>query len=160
MIDTRHRLAPCERARSWAALAPDAELSELEQRLLDVHVARCGGCRRFSTQVAVLAAELRAAALQRPPHPVAVRAWRRRPANARARMVGAAAAVAVIALGMPARAPLSGGEQSALQLPRALDRSASDEAEHQALRNFRRQALVAALQTRDRPGRHFGDQPA
>lgn len=159
MIGTRQPLRLCERARSWAALAPDAELSELEQRLLDVHLARCGPCRRFSAQVAAVAAELRTAALQRPPHPVAVRAWRRRPANARARMVGAAAAVAVIALGMPARAPLS-GEQSAFQLPRALDRSVSDEAEHQALRNFRRQALVAALQARDRPGRHFGNQPA
>ena len=38
----------CDRARAWAALAPDGELSELERKLLDAHVVRCGACSRFA----------------------------------------------------------------------------------------------------------------
>ncbi len=108
----------CERARTWAALAPDGELSELERKLLDAHVQRCAACAHFALDVAAVAAELRAAALQPLPRPLSVPIWRRRPVYARVRAVGAAAAVAVMALGIAARAPLSTGEADSLQLPR------------------------------------------
>ncbi len=39
------RQAACERARAWAALLPDNELSLFERRLLDAHCARCADCR-------------------------------------------------------------------------------------------------------------------
>ena len=150
----------CERARSWAALAPDDELSELEQKLLDAHLARCGACSRFSMQVAAVATELRAAALQPLPRPVSIPTWRRRPVYARVRTVGAAAAVAVMALGIASRAPLSTGDPQSLQLPRVVDFSGGDAAEQQALRNILREAIVQETAARNRPARHFGNQPA
>jgi len=106
----------CDRARAWAALAPDGELSELERKLLGSHLDRCDACAVFAVRVAAVAAELRAASLQPLPRPVSVRVWRRRPVYARVSAIGAAAAVAVMALGVSARAPLSTGESD--KLPR------------------------------------------
>jgi ferric-dicitrate binding protein FerR (iron transport regulator) len=108
----------CERARTWAALAPDGELSELERKLLDAHVQRCSACAHFALEVAAVTAELRAAALQPLPRPVSVPLWRRRPVYARFRAVGAAAAVAAMALGVASRAPLSPSDRDSLELPR------------------------------------------
>lgn len=107
----------CERARTWAALAPDGELSELERKLLDAHVQRCAACAYFAVEVAAVASELRAAALQPLPRPLVVPVWRRRPVYASVRAVGAAAAVAVMALGIASRAPLSADRES-FDLPR------------------------------------------
>jgi hypothetical protein len=108
----------CERARSWAALAPDGELSELERKLLDSHLQRCAACGHFAVRVAAVAAELRAAALQPLPRPVSVPIWRRRPVYVRVRAVGAAAAVALMALGVASRAPLEPTERESFDLPR------------------------------------------
>ena len=108
----------CERARTWAALAPDGELSELERKLLDAHVQRCAACAYFAVEVAAVASELRAAALQPLPRPLVVPIWRRRPVYARVRAVGAAAAVAVMALGVASRAPLSASDRESFDLPR------------------------------------------
>ncbi len=149
----------CDRARAWAALAPDGELSELERKLLDAHVVRCGACSRFAVHVAALTGELRAAALQPLPRPVSIPAWRRRHVYARARLVGAAAAVAVMALGIAARAPLSAGDRQSFDFKPVVDFSGGDRAEHQALRDARREAMVAAIEARNRPARHFGTQP-
>jgi anti-sigma factor RsiW len=150
----------CERARSWAALSPDGELSELEQKLLDAHLARCSACSRFSVQVAAVAAELRAASLQPLPQPVSIHTWRRRPVYARMSTVGAAAAVALMALGIASRAPLATSDQKSLQIPRVVDFSGGDEEEQQALRDIRRAAIVEATAVRNRPARYFGNQPA
>ena len=108
----------CERARTWAALAPDGELSELERKLLDAHVQRCAACAYFAVEVAAVASELRAAALQPLPRPLVVPIWRRRPVYTRVRAVGAAAAVAVMALGVASRAPLSASDRESFDLPR------------------------------------------
>jgi len=106
----------CDRARAWAALEPDGELSELERKLLGSHLDRCDSCADFAVRVAAVAAVLRAASLQLLPRPVSVPVWRRRPVYARVSAIGAAAAVAVMALGVSARAPLSTGERD--RLPR------------------------------------------
>ena len=151
---------PCERACTWAALAPDNELSELERRLLAAHVSRCGPCSRFAAQVAAVAAALRAAAPQKLRRPVSIPAWRRRTVQARLRAAGAVAAVAVMALGIASRAPLPTGETQTFRPTPVLDFSGGDQAEHQALRDARREAIVAALEARNRPARHFGNQPA
>ncbi len=108
----------CERARTWAALAPDGELSELERKLLDAHLQRCAACGHFAVEVAAVAAELRAAELQPLQRPLVVPVWRRRPVYARVRAVGAAAAVAVMALGVASRAPLSASDGDSFDLPR------------------------------------------
>ncbi len=108
----------CERARTWAALAPDGELSELERKLLAAHIQRCAACAHFAVEVAAVASELRAAALRPLPRPLVVPVWRRRPVYARFRAVGAAAAVAVMALGIASRGPLTTSDQGTFDLPR------------------------------------------
>jgi predicted anti-sigma-YlaC factor YlaD len=50
----RKRGVVCERARVWASLAPDGELSSFELRLLAAHVARCDHCRAFAGEVNAL----------------------------------------------------------------------------------------------------------
>jgi anti-sigma factor RsiW len=117
----------CDRARAWAALAPDGELSELERKLLSSHLDRCHACAVFSVRVAAVAAELRAASLQPLPRPVSVPVWRRRPVYSRLSAVGAAAAVAVMALGVSARAPISPGESD--KLPRVTNFASNAERE-------------------------------
>jgi predicted anti-sigma-YlaC factor YlaD len=107
-----HPAAICERARTWAALAPDGELSELERKLLDAHLQRCSPCAHFALDVAAIAAELRAAAPQPLPRPLSVPVWRRRPVYARVRAVGAAAAVAAMALGIASRGPITPSDES------------------------------------------------
>lgn len=107
----------CDRARAWAALAPDGELSEFDQKLLDSHLDHCDACADFAVQVAAVAAGLRAASLEPLSHPISVPGWRRRSVYARARAVGAVAAVALMALGVASHAPLSPGEGDSVDLP-------------------------------------------
>jgi predicted anti-sigma-YlaC factor YlaD len=56
----------CERARSWASLRVDGELSELESALLDAHLGRCEPCRAFARGAEGVAAALASARLERP----------------------------------------------------------------------------------------------
>jgi hypothetical protein len=53
----------CARARFWASLRVDDELSELEGALLDAHLARCADCRAFQATAAGSAGLLRYAPL-------------------------------------------------------------------------------------------------
>lgn len=98
----------CERARRWAALAPDDELSELERRALLSHLRSCAPCAGFARGVGHVSALLRAEELERPSLPTLVPhvVRRRQVLAARARPVAAAAAVALMALGVASRAPL------------------------------------------------------
>lgn len=152
----------CERARSWAALAPDNELSELERKLLDAHLARCGGCSSFAERVAAVAEALRREALQQPSYPVAVPSWRRRTVYARVRTIGAAAAVAAMALGVAARAPLpSDNHQDGFQVPRVVLSGFDERREQDEMRDLRRnQILISSGAVAPTALRHFGDQPA
>jgi predicted anti-sigma-YlaC factor YlaD len=140
----------CERARTWAALAPDGELSELERKLLDAHLQRCAACGLFAVQVARTASELRAAALEPLPAPVRIPVWRRRPVYARVRTVGAAAAVAAMALGIAARAPLDTSDSESLELPRVTN-FANSAPEHEVELITRRVENLKAAPTRFRP---------
>ena len=150
----------CERARSWAALAPDGELSELERKLLGSHLARCQACSRFALEVAAVAADLRASVPEPLLRPVSIPIWHRRPVYARFRGVAAAAAVAVMALGIASRAPLATSDRESLHLPRVVDFSGGDQAEIQRLEAAQRLAAVRPVSLRSRPARHFGNQPA
>lgn len=147
----------CERARAWAALAPDGELSELERKLLDSHLARCGACSAFADEVATLAGELRSAVLEPLPMPISLPVRHRRRAYSGVHAVGAAAAVAVMALGIASRSPLSTGERESIQLPRVVDFSGGDQAEIRKLLSQRSEVLATARAARNRPARHFGN---
>jgi predicted anti-sigma-YlaC factor YlaD len=89
----------CERARMWASLQLDGELSELERALLDAHLARCEACSVYVREVGAATEGLRAAELERPAHPITLPARRRlvRPVH-----VSAAAALVAAAIGFGA----------------------------------------------------------
>jgi predicted anti-sigma-YlaC factor YlaD len=61
------RLHPrsCERAREWASLRLDAELSEFEQALLDAHLERCPPCAEYAGNVTTATKALRSAEASR-----------------------------------------------------------------------------------------------
>jgi hypothetical protein len=153
------RESRCERARAWAALAPDGELALLERRLLDAHLANCAACRRFATLAAKIAAELRAAAAERPSRRVVLPAAPvRRSVYVRLRHAGSIAAVAAMALGIAAQAPLP-DDSDRPAAPRGPPPAEVDDAEQHTLRLLRREALLAARTHPDRPALAFGNQP-
>jgi anti-sigma factor RsiW len=88
----------CERVRAQVSLRVDDELSQLESRMVDAHLARCETCREFEASVLRLTERLRSAPLEPIPAPVVVRrigrTWLSRA------QVSMAAAVAVAALGI------------------------------------------------------------
>jgi predicted anti-sigma-YlaC factor YlaD len=86
----------CERAKSWASLRADGELSELESALLDAHLGRCPSCRTFAHGTEEIAVALRSARLQKPA-PFAIAPRRARHTGLRALQVAAAVAIVVSA---------------------------------------------------------------
>ena len=149
----------CDRARSWAAVAPDGELSELEGTLLRSHLARCGSCSRFASDVAAIADALRAASLEPLSRPLTIPTWQRRRALARLRTIGSAAAVGVMALGIASRAPVANSDRKPVEPPQVGGFS-GDQAELQLLRRERREANADAEALRNISARRFGDRPA
>ncbi len=88
----------CTRVREQVSLRLDGELSELEQRMLDSHLARCQQCRAYSASVVEFTSALRAA----PPGPLlrpVIISHARRVSIARIQ-IGVAAALALAALGL------------------------------------------------------------
>ena len=90
--------ADCERARAWASLGLDGELSQVEHALLRAHVGRCAGCAEFAGDVVALTKGLRTTALVRPA--VAELPVRRRSSRRRTRRLVAAVTVVVVAAGL------------------------------------------------------------
>jgi anti-sigma factor RsiW len=100
---TVFRLQPhaCERAREWASLRVDGELSELEQALLASHLDRCAGCATYVAGVSAATAEIRGAKIERLTHPIALPLRRRIAFAARAFQAGTGvAAVLAAAVGL------------------------------------------------------------
>ena len=95
-METGHR---CERARAWASLRLDDELSQLESALLDAHLRACASCRAFAAQIAASTAAVRGAGLVALPHPVLMPVRRRRAHRGVAGAVAAAAMLAASAAG-------------------------------------------------------------
>lgn len=56
----------CARAREWASLRLDDQLSDFEEVLLEAHLALCDDCRAFAASISDLTAALRSAPLERP----------------------------------------------------------------------------------------------
>lgn len=120
-MDVRSAALLCDRARAWAAIAPDRELAELERKLLDRHLTSCGSCRAFAVEVAVVTELIRRDELAPLPRPIPVPSWRRHSTiPRRAGSLAAAAAVAVMAVGIGSRAPLP-ADPKAERLPRVTD---------------------------------------
>ena len=87
----------CDRARQWASIELDGELSNFERALLDAHLADCSSCAEFRGSIGELTHALRAAPLERLDGVIEIgRAWRR----ARLRLAPAAAAMAVGLVGL------------------------------------------------------------
>jgi predicted anti-sigma-YlaC factor YlaD len=86
----------CDRARQWASLELDGELSEFEHVLLEGHLAGCASCSAFRADIVGATRELRAAPLEPYLETIQLRRIRR----ARLRFAPAAAALAVAAVGL------------------------------------------------------------
>jgi predicted anti-sigma-YlaC factor YlaD len=84
--------AACERARTWASLALDCELSELERAHLRAHLAECESCGAFVSGLREVTHELRTAPLPAPSRPLGPRTRSRIP------LVLAAVAIVVAAV--------------------------------------------------------------
>ena len=126
----------CERARSWASLRADGELSELESALLDAHVARCSSFRAFARGTEAIAAALRGARTERPA-PVAFVPQQARRTGLRALQVVAAVAVVVAAGVVAALSGPSAGTVAAKPVAMVAGAESPDR-----LRELRRPALV------------------
>jgi hypothetical protein len=87
----------CERARQWASLRIDDELSELEDALLEKHLEGCASCSAFAARLAATAEAVRAVPLERPEisYPRFERPLIRLPVGRRAAIVAVAAAAAL-----------------------------------------------------------------
>jgi predicted anti-sigma-YlaC factor YlaD len=107
--------ANCDRARRWASLRLDAELSELESRLLDAHLERCAECREYEFTVASLTHELRAAALVQLDLPITLP--RRGRISHRGLRSAAAAAASVAAVTLAAIFALTGTTGPSARIP-------------------------------------------
>jgi predicted anti-sigma-YlaC factor YlaD len=128
----------CDRARFWASLRLDGELSELEVALLDAHLARCAGCREVADGFGASTSALRSAPLERL-EPVTVALPR-----APRRLLASIAVVAVLVIGVIAGGLVRGGV-SHPSTPRAVAVVASFETPDQ-LRSLRRSALLNTRQ--------------
>jgi hypothetical protein len=126
----------CERARFWASLRLDEELSELEGALLDAHLARCAGCHGVVEGFGTSTIVLRSAPLERvAPVVVAV------PRSPR-RLLATIAVAAVLMLGAIAGGLVRGQvSHDAASMPRAVAAVASFETPDQ-LRQLRRTSLL------------------
>ncbi len=125
----------CERARFWASLRLDGELSELEGALLDAHLVRCAGCREIAGGFDASTAALRSAPLERVT-PVAVDL----PRSPR-RLLATIAVAAVLVLGVVAGGLVRGQVSHNASTPHAVAVVASFETPDQ-LRTLRRSALL------------------
>jgi anti-sigma factor RsiW len=135
----------CERARPWASLRVDGELSELEAALLRAHLERCAECRTFARGVDAVARGLRRVRLEQPA-PLTLGVPRRRSA---ARMVQfVAATAAVVAAG--AAAALTGPSNPAPSAVKPVAMVAAVESPDR-LRELRRPALIQQRKPALRP---------
>jgi acyl-CoA synthetase (AMP-forming)/AMP-acid ligase II len=129
----------CERARTWASLRADGELSELEGRLLAAHLGRCVPCRAFARRIDAVADVLRSA---RPARPATLTLVLPRRSRTAIRVFQTAAAtVAVVACGTLA-AIVSPGNASRAAKPVAMVASAESP---DRLRELRRPGLVRRI---------------
>ena len=128
----------CERAKSWASLRTDGELSELESLLLEAHLKQCEPCREFATVAERVAGALRCAGVERPSRALPAPLRRRRP-GVRSLQVAAAVVVVASAGVLAAFSGPSGSSSAAKPKPVAMV-AGVDSAD--LLRTLRRPGLI------------------
>jgi hypothetical protein len=87
----------CERAREWASLRLDDELSVLQEEILERHLDFCDACRRFEEGMRLSTARIRSTPLETPTRRVTVPA--RTSTGAQYRKRTALVAAAALAIG-------------------------------------------------------------
>jgi predicted anti-sigma-YlaC factor YlaD len=128
----------CDRAREYASLRLDGELSDFERALLDSHIDRCPSCRAFADDLVAVTGRLRAAPLEQPS--IAVTLPRRRFVALRNVQVSVAAAAVVSVVGIGA---LFGLLQSSTTTPaREVAKLGEVAAEEREFRDLRRAVLT------------------
>jgi ferric-dicitrate binding protein FerR (iron transport regulator) len=136
-MDSAHR---CDRARAWASLRLDNELSQLESALLDAHLRDCASCCAFAEQIEASTAAIRGAGLAALPHPVLVPVRRRSARRGLVGSVAAAAMLAATAAGAFFGVHQLGSHQTGFR-PTAMIASGNES--ENVLRSLRRQQLIA-----------------
>jgi predicted anti-sigma-YlaC factor YlaD len=140
----------CDRAREWASLRLDGELSELEAAMLDGHLARCAACAAVVAETEAITNAVRRSPLLPLARPISTP---RRHVAFRAARVTAAAAVMLVAAGLGSvfatsvQTPVA--ERAAV--PQAIN-AGSDDRQLRDMRRAQLQVERAMLQT-DTPRR-------
>ncbi len=88
----------CERAREYASLALDGELSQFEHALLRAHLEQCAGCRGYNGGLVATTERLRNAPLERLERPITLPSRQR--VSFRSVQAGLAAALVITAIGL------------------------------------------------------------
>src|SRR5215210_1098547 len=128
----------CDRAREYASLRLDGELSDFESALLDSHIERCPSCRAFAEDLVGVTERLRTAPLEQTT--IAITLPRRRYAALRGVQVSAAAAVLVSVVGI---GTLFGLLHSSATTPARVAKLGSMASEKREFRDLRRAVLTA-----------------
>jgi predicted anti-sigma-YlaC factor YlaD len=128
----------CDRAREYASLRLDGELSDFESSLLDSHIERCPSCRAFAEDLVGVTERLRTAPLERPL--IVLTLPQRRFAALRRMQVSAAAAAVVSVVGIGA---LFGMLHSNASTPGPVAKLGSMAQEKREFRDLRRAVLTA-----------------
>ena len=111
-MSAAYPLTVCTRVREQVSLELDGELSQLEQRMLGVHLERCPRCAAYAADVRDFTARMRNAPQAFMQRPVVVR--RRGPLTAMRLQAGVAAAFALAALGLGTQLAASPEQSSSL----------------------------------------------
>jgi predicted anti-sigma-YlaC factor YlaD len=127
----------CDRAREYASLRLDGELSDFESALLDSHIERCPSCRAFAADLVGVTERLRTAPLDKPL--IVLTLPQRRFAALRTMQASAAAAAVVSIVGIGA---LFGMLHSNASAPRVA-KLGSVAQEKREFRDLRRAVLTA-----------------
>jgi predicted anti-sigma-YlaC factor YlaD len=128
----------CDRAREYASLRLDGELSDFESALLDSHIEHCPSCRAFAEDLVGVTERLRTSPLERPL--IVLTLPQRRFAALRRMQVSAAAAAVVSVVGIGA---LFGMLHSNASTPGHVAKLGSMAQEKREFRDLRRAVLTA-----------------
>ena len=128
----------CDRAREYASLRLDGELSDFESSLLDSHIERCPSCRAFAEDLVGVTERLRTAPLERPL--IVLTLPQRRFGALRTIQASAAAAAVVSVVGIGA---LFGMLHSNASAPGRVAKLGSMAQEKREFRDLRRAVLTA-----------------
>ena len=128
------RNSRCERARQWASLRIDGELSELEDALLEKHLEGCASCSAFAVRLGATTEAVRTAPQERPQisYPRFERPTIRLPVGRRVAIVAIAAAAALGAfVGSSLQSPAPARGPAGPQLSFRTDQSLLRQLPHQ-----------------------------